>query len=70
MFAPAATPRSTIEALNATLKKALSDSRVKERLEAQNCELVAGTPEELAAVVKADQAKWSRIIREHKITIE
>jgi len=70
MFAPAATPPAVLEKLSFTLKKAVLDPRVKGRLEAQNCELVAGTPAELAAVVKADQAKWSRIIRSQGITVE
>src|SRR5260221_12913508 len=70
MFAPAATPRAVVDTLNSTLKRFLSDPRVKDRLEAQNCDLVGGTPGELAAVVRSDQAKWSRIIRAQHITVE
>jgi tripartite-type tricarboxylate transporter receptor subunit TctC len=44
MFAPAATPRNVIEQLSSSLKKSLLDPKVKERLEAQNCDLVACGP--------------------------
>ena len=70
MFAPAATPRPVLERLHAALKKILSDAGVRERFEAQSCDIVGGTPSELAKLVRQDQAKWSRIIREKSITVE
>jgi tripartite-type tricarboxylate transporter receptor subunit TctC len=70
MFAPAATPRAILDRLHSTLVKLLSEPTVRERFEAQSCELVGGTPEALAQRVRADQAKWSRIIHEQHITVE
>jgi tripartite-type tricarboxylate transporter receptor subunit TctC len=70
MFAPAGTPQPVLEQLSGALKKSLAEPAVKERLEAQNCDIVASTPGELAAVMKSDQAKWAPIIREQKITAE
>lgn len=70
MFAPAATPRAVIERLHGTLARIASDPAVRERFEAQGCELAGGTPEDLARVVREDQAKWARIIRDKHISIE
>jgi tripartite-type tricarboxylate transporter receptor subunit TctC len=70
MFAPAATPKAVIDRLHGTLVKMFGDSAVRERFEAQGCDIIAGTPGELARVVREDQAKWARIIREKNITVE
>lgn len=70
MLAPAATPKAVIERLHATLAKTLNEPAVRDRFESQGCDVVAGTPEDLARVVREDQAKWARIIRQKNITIE
>jgi tripartite-type tricarboxylate transporter receptor subunit TctC len=70
MFAPAGTPKPVIERLHAALQKQLSEPTTKERFEGQGCDLVAGTPEALAQRVRADQAKWGKIVREKNISIE
>ena len=70
MFAPAATPRPVLERLHATLAKLLADPAVRERLEAQSCEIIGGTPEALTELVKHEQAKWGPIIRDRNITVD
>ena len=70
MFAPAATPKPALERLHAALVKQLADPGVRERLEAQSCDIVGGTPEALTELVKSEQAKWGRIIREKHITVD
>ncbi len=70
MFAPAGTPRPVIDRLHSTLARALADPAMKERFESQAGEIVAGTPEALAALVRKDQFKWSKIIRDLKIAVD
>ncbi len=70
MFAPAATPKPVIEKLHGTLVRHLGDASMKEKFEAQGCDLVAGTPEALAARVRSDQARWGKIVREKNISVE
>ncbi|HXU43569.1 MAG TPA: tripartite tricarboxylate transporter substrate binding protein [Burkholderiales bacterium] len=70
MFAPAATPRAVLERLHAELAKIVSEPALRERLEAQGCDVIGGTPEALAARVHSDQVKWSRIIRDKNITVQ
>ena len=70
MFAPAATPRAVLDRLHAELAKTVSEPALRERLEAQGCDVIGGPPETLAARVRNDQAKWSRIIRDRNITVQ
>jgi len=70
MFAPVATPKPVIEKLHTALARHLGDASVKEKFEAQGCDLVAGTPEALGQRVRSDQAKWGKIVREKNISIE
>jgi tripartite-type tricarboxylate transporter receptor subunit TctC len=70
MFAPVGTPKPVIERLHAVLQKHLSEPTARERFESQGCDLVAGTPEALAQRVRADQAKWGKIVRDKNISIE
>jgi tripartite-type tricarboxylate transporter receptor subunit TctC len=70
IFAPAATPKPVLERLHGTLTKLLADPAVRERLEAQSCEIIGSTPEALTELVKAEQAKWGPMIREKNITVD
>jgi tripartite-type tricarboxylate transporter receptor subunit TctC len=70
MVAPAATPKPVIERLHGTLLKMFADPAVRERFEAQGCDIVAGTPEELGRLLREDQAKWARVVRSKNITVE
>jgi tripartite-type tricarboxylate transporter receptor subunit TctC len=70
MFAPAAAPRAVIERLHGTLAKIFADPAVRDRFESQGCDIIAGTPEQLARLVREDQAKWARLIRAKNLTFE
>jgi tripartite-type tricarboxylate transporter receptor subunit TctC len=70
MFAPAATPKAVLERLQAALGKIVSEPAVRERLEAQSCDIIGGTPEALSELVKREQAKWGRLIRAKNITVD
>lgn len=44
---------------------------MKERFEAMDgAEILAGTPEALARRLQDDQARWGRLIRKKKITVD
>src|SRR5467141_2001427 len=70
MFAPAATPKEIVERLHASLSRILADPGMAKRFEILGAEIVAGTPQALARVVRDDQAKWGKVIRDKKITVE
>ena len=70
MVAPAATPKPTIERLHGALAKTFAEPAMRERFEAQGCDIAAGTPEDLGRVLREDQAKWARLVRAKNITVE
>ncbi len=64
-FAPVGVPPEIIARLNAEIGKALGVPEVRERLTAQGtAEIVGGTPEHLAAFMRSELLKWSRVVKE------
>jgi tripartite-type tricarboxylate transporter receptor subunit TctC len=63
MFAPAGTPPATIRLLQGAITKALRAPAMRERLVAMGGEATGTTPEELAAIVAADTARWRPVIK-------
>lgn len=69
MFAPAGTPRDIITKLQGEVAKILYMPDVKDRLPNWGYEPVGGTPEEFAATLKADIAKYAGVIKEARIPL-
>jgi tripartite-type tricarboxylate transporter receptor subunit TctC len=72
-FAPKGTPRDIIGRLNAAAVEALADPTVRTRFQSLGLDIFPRerqTPEALAALVKADAAKWLPIIKESGIRAE
>ena len=70
MMAPARTPRAIVHRLNQEIQRALARPDVKDRIFAAGLEIVGGTPEEFDAVIKAEIAKWGKVIRDANIREE
>ena len=69
VLAPAGTPRAVIGPLNAQIVKAMHAPDVHERIAVQGGnDIVTGTPEEFAALIRADLERYARLIREAKIS--
>jgi tripartite-type tricarboxylate transporter receptor subunit TctC len=64
LLVPAATPRAIVARLNAEVAKIVRGAEMKDRLASQGAEPVGGTPEDYAAVIRADTATWARVIKE------
>jgi tripartite-type tricarboxylate transporter receptor subunit TctC len=69
LFVPARTPDHTTRTMNAAAVTALTDPSVVGRLDQLGYAAAASTREELAAHLKADIDKWSRVIRDAGISI-
>lgn len=63
VLAPAGTPRVIVDRLNALIVKALRTPEMKERLLADGAEAIGSTPEEFAAVMRRDIAKWAEVVK-------
>ena len=70
MLAPAKTPREVIDKLNDELHAILGMEAVRTKLAAQGLQLEASTPEQLAALLRTDIDKWSKVIKAAKIKAE
>jgi tripartite-type tricarboxylate transporter receptor subunit TctC len=67
---PAGTPRDVVNRFNAEAQKALALQELKERLLSVGGFVHAGGPNELAARIKADVAKWGKVVRTAGIKAE
>ena len=70
LLAPAKTPQAIVNKLYAETKKALETDSIRTRLSANSLEPLGLSPEESALFIKADIARWSRVIREAGIAKE
>jgi tripartite-type tricarboxylate transporter receptor subunit TctC len=59
----AAVPRDIIAKLHADIVKVLARTDVRERLAADGAEAVANTPEQFAAHIKAEIARWAPVVK-------
>jgi len=67
---PAGTPREIIAKLNAELTRIMKLADTRERLSVVGIEPTSSTPEELAAFIQSETAKWSRIIKDIGLKVE
>ena len=63
IFAPAATPAPLISRLSQDVRKVLSKAEVKDRFLRSGSEVVASSPEELVATIKADMTTMGSVIK-------
>ena len=69
-FLPAGTPKAVAEKLNADLNRVLANPEVKERFARIGMQTAPGTPDELAATLRADLARWSKVVKDANIRAE
>ncbi len=63
LIGPAAIPKDIVTTLNAAVNRALATSSFKERFVSQGDEAAGGTPEDFAATIAKDSAKWADVIK-------
>jgi tripartite-type tricarboxylate transporter receptor subunit TctC len=61
-FAPAKTPKATVDALNRAINRALASPDVAAKLSGVGMDPASGTPEDFAKIVASDYAKWGPIV--------
>jgi len=70
VFAPARTPAALVSRLNQEIVRILNTPNVKERFIRAGSEVVAGSPEQLAATMNADVARLGKVIKDAGIRAE
>jgi tripartite-type tricarboxylate transporter receptor subunit TctC len=64
VFLPAGTPGPIVQKLNAEVNRAIESPDVRERLAANAFDPVGGSPQHFADYVKAEIAKWGKVVRD------
>jgi tripartite-type tricarboxylate transporter receptor subunit TctC len=70
LMAPAATPKEIVAKLSAEVTRILQLNEIRERFAGLGAEAVGGTPEQLAATIKAESARWGEVVKKQHITVE
>ena len=70
MVVPKGTPPTIVAKLNAAMNRALQEPDMIERIAGQGNIIGGGTPEEFAKFINGETARWSKLVKEKKITAE
>ena len=70
VYGPKGLPAELVQRVNTALNQALQEADVKDRLARLGIEPVGGTPQQFAAMLEKDRAKWRKIITERHISPE
>jgi len=70
VVAPAATPREVIARLNTEINRAVNLPDMKERFAQQGATPASGTPEDFAAWIRAEIAKWGKVVKASGAKVE
>ncbi len=67
LYAPAGTPTDVVDKLNAAAKSATQQEDFKKKVEQEGLVISAGSPAELDAYVKGEEARWRKVVKENNI---
>jgi tripartite-type tricarboxylate transporter receptor subunit TctC len=70
IIAPAGTPREIVDKLYREIKRVVALPDVQEKLGAVGFQPVVNTPDEFAARIKLELAKWEKVVHDAKIRVE
>jgi len=70
LIGPKGMPPELIKQLNTVCNQALQTAEVKEKILSQGNEIGGGTPEQFAALIKAESPRWAKVVRDAKIEPE
>ena len=70
ILAPRATPAAIVNRLNGEIGKVLALPDTRERFDRIGTEIATSTPAQLAALIKSDTARWSKIVKASGARVE
>ena len=70
IYGPKGLPKDIVDKINAGVRKALEDPAVRKRIEDTGSIIVANTPEQFAAQMKAEYEVYKRVVTEQKLTLD
>jgi len=70
MLFPAGVPRALVRKVNADINAVLVSQALAQRFPALGVEPAGTTPEEFAAILRSEIAKWRKVVKEAKISVQ
>ncbi len=70
IYGPKGLPKEVIDKVNAGVRKALEDPAVRKRIEDTGSLIIANTPEQFAAQIKAEFEVYKNVVAEQKLTLD
>ena len=70
ILGPAGMPANTTHTLNTAIRKVLSTSEMRAKLEKQGAEPLTSTPDEFGAYIKQEVVKWGKVVKQAGIELE
>ncbi len=70
LLAPAGTPKDVLSTLHAALGRAMATPALKQQLTALGIEPTFGSPEEFAALIRAELPKWAALVKRSGATAD
>jgi tripartite-type tricarboxylate transporter receptor subunit TctC len=70
VIAPKGTPPDIIQRLNTEINKVLAMAEMRDRILSQGNEVAGGTPQQFDTFIRAENAKWGKLVREANITAD
>jgi tripartite-type tricarboxylate transporter receptor subunit TctC len=63
LLAPATTPAEIVSRISAEIQKGFKTPQMRERFSAMGADPVGGSPEQFAAFLKVEMAKWAKLVK-------
>ena len=70
VLGPAGMPRPIVDKINAELRRLVGTEEMKQRIQSEGGDPLTSTPEEYAADIDKEEAKWSVLIRKLSLKVE
>jgi tripartite-type tricarboxylate transporter receptor subunit TctC len=70
VVAPAGTPRDVVARLNAEIGRIVTAGDMRENLARQGAEVRTNSPDEFATFIRAEMARWARVVKDANVKIE
>jgi tripartite-type tricarboxylate transporter receptor subunit TctC len=70
LFAPANTPKATVQKINQTVMFVLGQDKVRKAMLERGSDPASGSADEFAAFLRLDQSKWAKLIKDNKVAVQ
>lgn len=70
LFAPTGTPKPVVQKINQAVMATMAQGKIRKAMMDRGSDPASGSPEDFAAFLRVDQAKWSKLIKENRIAVQ